>query len=720
MGIRCPYPEIFADLRAAPTDSDPPPALPVDRHGACLFHSQEAAWKREQQFEARFRQLLSVLDTDEAIVLYDFAEFAFVGSGPGSTGIRAEHVVRIAGTTFAKAAYFTAAVFLDPVEIEDVEFSGGATFDRATFASELRIVSTHFRDLDFSGAVFAHRAFLRDVECRSFADFARARYTGTIGGSIVRFERVRFQGITDFSGAQFTVGPQSSVAFDHVRFDDVVDFTGTHFNSTVVFRDVAFASAADFIDTSFDPADTAGQHRGSPIEFIRIEVGARAVLTFMSTDPQDRMFKNDVEIRFDVDPVGLVRFQNVNFNRIARSSRDRLTQLVRTGRVEIGSGCIKYRHQTGVRTVFIGHGNAPLVVELCQTFTSYFTASNGLNLGFEIVERDRTKVSFFYFTDENVSEVDFLERLAQAERSLWNLLSTGPGEQALAGESVDAALSPGAQGGNVLIAAVDGMSALFGTLFRAGVRYALGAWTESDTRALLNTIRFNEEGAEHRVLGLHRALVERYTGQALFGFSRQQNDLLPPIGGAGTRLPSREKTRILFLGANSIQQPLDLEMEVGKIDMSLKLARERDNLELKQTSAVTTETLMQAMLDEAPSIVHFSGHGGVEGIILRDAVGDPKPVTAEALSSLFRLFADTVRCVVLNACYSEVQGRAIRRHIPYVIGMQSAIPDAAAVAFSTGFYKALGAGRSIPFAFDMGKASIELEDVPGENILILL
>jgi hypothetical protein len=96
-------------------------------------------------------------------------------------------------------------------------------------------------------------------------------------------------------------------------------------------------------------------------------------------------------------------------------------------------------------------------------------------------------------------------------------------------------------------------------------------------------------------------------------------------------------------------------------------------------------------------------------------------VSTEALSGLFELFKNTVRCVVLNSCYSEPQARAIRRHIPYVIGMRSYIPDPAAVAFSTGFYKALGAGKDIPFAFDMGKASIRLEGFSGEeSILVLL
>jgi hypothetical protein len=135
---------------------------------------------------------------------------------------------------------------------------------------------------------------------------------------------------------------------------------------------------------------------------------------------------------------------------------------------------------------------------------------------------------------------------------------------------------------------------------------------------------------------------------------------------------------------------------------------------------VTVDSLMQAMLDESPTIVHFSGHGTESGIILEDESGEPKVVPADALSSLFRLFRDTVQCVVLNSCYSESQARAIRQHIKHVIGMRAGILDSTAIAFSTGFYKALGAGRDVPFAFDMGGVSIKMESASGEDIPILI
>ena len=157
---------------------------------------------------------------------------------------------------------------------------------------------------------------------------------------------------------------------------------------------------------------------------------------------------------------------------------------------------------------------------------------------------------------------------------------------------------------------------------------------------------------------------------------------------------SISKTKILFLGANpSKSSRLKLDEEMKKIQTNLKLAKERDQLILKQEWAVTIDTLMQAILDESPNIVHFSGHGQQEGIILQNEIGEPKIVSTEALASLFKLFKDTISCVILNSCYSESQAKAIKEHIAHVIGMKSGIPDRAAIVFSTGFYKAIGAGE---------------------------
>lgn len=87
-------------------------------------------------------------------------------------------------------------------------------------------------------------------------------------------------------------------------------------------------------------------------------------------------------------------------------------------------------------------------------------------------------------------------------------------------------------------------------------------------------------------------------------------------------------------------------------------------------------------------------------------------ISSGALAKLFKLFAERVECVVLNACYSESQAEAIVTHIDYVIGMSHAIGDRAAIEFSVGFYTALGAGESVEFAYEMGCNAIELEGIP--------
>ncbi len=117
--------------------------------------------------------------------------------------------------------------------------------------------------------------------------------------------------------------------------------------------------------------------------------------------------------------------------------------------------------------------------------------------------------------------------------------------------------------------------------------------------------------------------------------------------------------------------------------------------------AVRYGDFSQQILAVRPNIVHFSGHGtGEDGLVLEDQSGKVKLISSQAVAGLFQLFADTVECVVLNACYFQVQAEAIAQHIPYVVGMRQAIGDRAAIEFAIAFYDAIGAGRDYEFAYN--------------------
>ncbi|NJM49193.1 MAG: CHAT domain-containing protein, partial [Alkalinema sp. RU_4_3] len=176
---------------------------------------------------------------------------------------------------------------------------------------------------------------------------------------------------------------------------------------------------------------------------------------------------------------------------------------------------------------------------------------------------------------------------------------------------------------------------------------------------------------------------------------------------------------ILFLAANPKgTTPLDLEKEAKAIKDGLERSRHRDRFNLQQSWAVTATGMQRAVSELSPQIVHFSGHGvGAGGLALESEDGSVQLVRSDALAKLFRLcvqpFTEApVECVVLNACYSEEQARAIAQHIPYVIGMSQAVGDQAARKFAVGFYDALGAGRSIPVAYEFGCSSISMAGIP--------
>ena len=96
--------------------------------------------------------------------------------------------------------------------------------------------------------------------------------------------------------------------------------------------------------------------------------------------------------------------------------------------------------------------------------------------------------------------------------------------------------------------------------------------------------------------------------------------------------------------------------------------------------------------------------------------GDSKLTSIDAICALFKPFSG----VILNACYSQLQAKKLSNCIPYVIGMNDSIGDKAAINFAIGFYTAVGAGKSIPFSYEMGKVSIQLENIEGHEIPILI
>jgi hypothetical protein len=201
------------------------------------------------------------------------------------------------------------------------------------------------------------------------------------------------------------------------------------------------------------------------------------------------------------------------------------------------------------------------------------------------------------------------------------------------------------------------------------------------------------------------------------------------------------KHTILFLAANPFgTTELALGREARAIEEELERSGHREQFQLVTRWAVQPLDLLRELRKLKPAIVHFSGHGGIggppaAGRLRRDVVCEPDTVDAHqehglffegpegqsrlvstaALEETFGAAGSCVKVVVLSACYSEVQAKALLAHVGCVIGMASLIPDSAARSFAIGFYGGLGECESVGAAFRQGVAAIRLEGLRNDD-----
>lgn len=176
------------------------------------------------------------------------------------------------------------------------------------------------------------------------------------------------------------------------------------------------------------------------------------------------------------------------------------------------------------------------------------------------------------------------------------------------------------------------------------------------------------------------------------------------------------KVRILFVAANPILTTrLRLDKEVRDIKEGLRKSSAGNCFELEQIWGVRWDDLRSHLLRDTPDILHISGHGKKEGIILEDDIGVPHLVSVKVLNNLLILFKDKIRLLIINTEYSKGMCKALALNFDYVIGSSNSIKDTQACKFSAAFYEALANSKDIKTAFEVAQTSIDDEYSPGRK-----
>ena len=174
---------------------------------------------------------------------------------------------------------------------------------------------------------------------------------------------------------------------------------------------------------------------------------------------------------------------------------------------------------------------------------------------------------------------------------------------------------------------------------------------------------------------------------------------------------------ILFVATNP--QPslsLHLDRELRDVQQQVLDSRYRDLFDFRVVMAARSGDLTRALINRKPRIVHFAGYATNKGaILLENDAGEALPLSVSELSVLFAPLKGHIECVILNMCYSEGYAKAIAKHVRYVIGIGGEISDKHAITFSSSFYQALGAGKSIPVSFQFARTAVELAGLSEGN-----
>lgn len=180
---------------------------------------------------------------------------------------------------------------------------------------------------------------------------------------------------------------------------------------------------------------------------------------------------------------------------------------------------------------------------------------------------------------------------------------------------------------------------------------------------------------------------------------------------------------LLFSADPKVNHPLNLDQEFRRIKKVYESSTYREQFNIEQFPAATYDDLSRAIsqFKDMSLIIHFCGHGlGEEGLVFVNDNGEKELINSDRLSDLFRISHDYDRnifCVVLNACYAELQAKAISKYVKYVIGMSSEIKDIHATSFSEKFYQSLFEKDKTEKAFELGCHSIRrLMDKNNNNL----
>jgi len=187
----------------------------------------------------------------------------------------------------------------------------------------------------------------------------------------------------------------------------------------------------------------------------------------------------------------------------------------------------------------------------------------------------------------------------------------------------------------------------------------------------------------------------------------------------GRRKGQTKNVLVVFANPKG-SSPLRLENEDRVMRESVKLSLDREHIGLNIIHAARVDDFARALLESDYQIVHFSGHGTGKGLAFENEIQEVQVIPKEALAETLSVYSPPIECVLLNACFSDIHAQSLSMGVPYTIVINGPISDEGATEFTRGFYDAIGAGRTVEFAYKEGCRRIRLKNLSDGSTPVLV
>lgn len=470
------------------SESHTNPHLPLDKRNRCFFHSTDAIFASGFDTAELFEKTIRWLDDVSNAHTYDFTA-ARIGAGISK--------LEFDGLVLKKNLDLQYSTIFCRIEFRNVNSNFFVRFNNADARDSILLENCNFSEVDFS--YLQGKSFLIFENCTITAESLMLVRSKLNFPLIIR--DCKIDSIISCFEAEF-----NGLILERSAFYGVLNFESVVVKKQLIVDNCGFYDNVEFVNTNFVITDQGVKDAFSPIDFNDISVGEKAILHFKGSEPQS-LLAVETRISFHKEePKGKLHFTNVNFNYLQSQSKDTLLALEHSGKVVIGSGCLRYRHEM-IRTVAMSHENQSLATELSRVFARFFEDFNGLNLGVEIRSRSAMGIILLYFSDEDISKEEFNKRLAITEVAMWQLVGTSKKD--------NQGLSKN------LVSTMDTLVNLTSIFFKICIRIPFGKINEEELKGLTDSVNFGQQPViETREF--KQVIVNHYNQSVLFGINNRQ------------------------------------------------------------------------------------------------------------------------------------------------------------------------------------------------------